>query len=60
MSGSPRQTAVALPLPGMEKEERLRRGGRPVCMVVVARLWHASALAAHLWCGVVCRPPSGP
>jgi hypothetical protein len=38
------------------KEERLRRGGRPVCMVVVTRLWHASALAAHLWCGVVCRP----
>jgi hypothetical protein len=29
-SGSPRQTAVALPLPGMEKEERLRRGGRPL------------------------------
>ena len=25
-------------------------------MVVVALNWHASAVAAHLWCGVVCRP----
>jgi hypothetical protein len=54
-SGSPCQTAVALPLPAWK-----RRSGSGVVgaryMVVVARIWHASALAAHLWCGVGCRP----